>query len=176
MPRAPNAPEMRAASFPPLKRIIVGIERMPKRPATFGAASVSSLAKRTRVHGCGEGAVVDRDRLAFEERRFAFAADRAFADALGGDAVQGGATRAPNQHQSIRAPEIFTTRAILSKSARRRLAKPSGVIACGTTPCLSRRSRITGSFSSLPTAALIASTVARGMPAGPSSPIHESNA
>src|SRR5882672_5835535 len=49
MRRASIAPDTRAASLPCLKRISVGIERMAKRPATPGAASVSTFAKRARV-------------------------------------------------------------------------------------------------------------------------------
>src|SRR5262249_18015797 len=69
---------------------------------------------------------------------------------------------------STRAPEALTTRAILSKSARRSASKASGVSACGSIPCLASRSRITGSRSSDATARLRWSTVDLGMPAGPS--------
>src|SRR5205807_2522660 len=78
-------------------------------------------------------------------------------------------------HQSMRAPEIFTTRAILAKSARSSALNASGLSGRGSMPCPASRSRISGSLSSVAIAALSWSTSAFGMPAGPSRPSQESN-
>src|SRR6185503_13173886 len=78
-------------------------------------------------------------------------------------------------HQSILAPAALTMRSMRAKSPSSSLANACGESALGSTPCFARRSRIAGSLSSAPTAAFISSTVAFGMPAGTSRPIHESN-
>src|SRR6267378_2447058 len=75
----------------------------------------------------------------------------------------------------MRAPEILTTLAILTKSSRSSALNASGLSGRGSMPCLARRSRIRGSLSSVAIAALSWSTTAFGMPAGPSRPSQESN-
>jgi hypothetical protein len=121
--RASMAPEMRALSSPRRNRIIVGIDRMPQRPARPGAASVLTLAKRTRPFICA-AARSKAGAIAWHGAHHSAQKSTTTGNSVRATAgpklesvrhaVERAAIRTADEHQSMRAPEAFTTRAILA--------------------------------------------------------------